>query len=221
MLKKFELGKEAIDYIKSCLEDLIDMNKILAQYLLKLPLEDGKAISYLPAESSKEVILDFNTGGIITDEITESHLIELGGQKTLIEALQNKNTREKLIEFILAFLQKNDNNYLIIEDTFASSSDFHILSNIHLFSCKNSIYHFLNSQYSNKKTINEVINDASRPYLYAGILTYSNKYLDIKNGKEISEEIIKMFAENTQHIFVSAYDGESEIIWSIKNNLKN
>jgi hypothetical protein len=217
MLHKFELGQEAIDYIKSCLKDLIDMNKILAQFLLKLPLEDGKVISYLPAESNTEAILDFNTGGIVIDETEEKHFFKSNGKKMLMKAIPNRNTRKKLVEFILDFLQKNDNNYLIIEDTFASPSDPYILSNIHCLSCKDCVYHFLNAQHSNKDSINEVINNAVRGYLKIGILTYCNQKYNIKKGKEISEEIIKMFAENTEHIFVRAYDGESELIWSLKS----
>lgn len=217
MLKKFEFGKEAVDYITSSLEDLRDMNKALAQYLLELPLEEGNVISYLSAESNKEARLDFKTGGIITDETTKKHVIETNGQHILMESVPNQNTRQKLIELIFAFMQESNNNYLIMENTnFSPDAPFVSKIKEPFFTYKNSLFHFISSHYSNEKTIDTVVRIAGSGWLYTGILTYSNQHLNIDQGEEVSKETLKMFAENAQHIFVSAYDGESELIWSKK-----
>lgn len=57
MISIVEFGSEAIEYIRSELS--FSYSKDLAQFLLDLPLENGKVFAYLPAELNREDIPPF------------------------------------------------------------------------------------------------------------------------------------------------------------------
>ena len=93
MLQKFEFGKEAITYIYSCLWE----GKILSNYLLQLPLDKGRVISFLPNNVNRQSINDFQVGGIVSASQTES----------------------KISSFIEKYLQMDKNRIAIFEDAVA------------------------------------------------------------------------------------------------------
>ncbi|MGI2909277.1 hypothetical protein [Tolypothrix sp. VBCCA 56010] len=197
MLQRFNLENEAIVYIKACLSN---SDKPLARYLLNLDLEGGKVITYLPDTSSPEARLNFKCGGIANSE----------------------STKTELIRFIYECLKSHEEGYTIFEDTLAKSTDKWLSnSKENFFTCKGSIYHFLNSKNNNKESINNLITEATNAYLIVGIITYIQNNLEIEIGREIPFNVLETFAKNTQYIVVSAYDGESELIWFRKNNNKN
>jgi hypothetical protein len=188
-IKKFQLTTKAIAYIREC---LTDGQKILSRSLQELPVERGNIIAFLPDDSSPFLRMEFHTGGITS----------------------LRETKKPLIEFIANFLDKGRNCYLILENALALPSDGWLKKKqLSVFFCENTVCHFLKSGYNAPNTISDLIREADTAYLTVGILTCAED-IEIQVRQEVSPESLEILVKRAEHILVSAYDGESFLIWS-------
>lgn len=63
---RYDLGEEAVDYIRSFLEEGKELHKTLAELLLnQLDLREGQVYTYLPPGLSAEQVNSFKWGGVV------------------------------------------------------------------------------------------------------------------------------------------------------------
>lgn len=190
MLQKFELGKEAIRYIYSCLCE----GKTLSNYLLQLPLDKGRVISFLPNNVDSQSINNFQVGGIVSVSQTES----------------------KISSFIEENLQIAKNRIVIFEDAVAEPHYSYLYhGDKQFFLCKNEVYHYVCSKdiAMKEKTI-KMLRTASS-YLSIGALSEKPNQVNIpiRNQNKLSQEELQVIALNSKYILVGAYDEEGILIW--------
>jgi hypothetical protein len=191
MLKKVEFGPEATIYIRKQLS----WGKTLADLLLRLPLEEGQVIAYLPTTASFEKSRDFETGGIA----------------------KTRETRPRLIAFISDYLSKPGKRYAVFEDPNAQVGDPHLQSSREqFFSHGIDVFSFLTPQDHDSERILYTVTSVSAWY-FIGILTSIEKgEPDIQNRQIATKELLIELAKRTEHILIGAYDNEAKLIWSRK-----
>ena len=189
MLKKYEFGLEAIQYIR----EQSYMDKTLSAYLFALPLEKGSVVAYLPMNVSPEASRDFNAGGIA--RIAE--------------------TEPRLAGFIMEYLGGRGKPYVVFEDAFKLSTDLSLQRADYIyFTHRSEVYHFLTSRDRDTARIISTIRTA-RCYPFLGALTsIPDDEPDIQCCQEVSNEFLRMLAMRTKHIIVGAYDLEAQLIWT-------
>jgi len=209
VLTEINFGPEAISYIRSILAD----GKTLAKQLTNLPLESGHVYAYLPNDVSPEAARKFESGGIIPladDSVAEIQGIKIVPVRTHELGIESY---KRLLSFISKYLH-GSNCYAVFEDDSATPYDPWILSyQGPFFMYGSEVYHFLTSHTRDTDTIAAVKSHAYSRLLIA-VLTTVNGMPDIQIRENVTPQVLQVFADNTSHIIVSAYDGEGELIWS-------
>lgn len=188
MLKEFEV-RNAIPYVRSSLE----AGSTLAQHLVRLPLEKGRVVTHLPAETSPEAVEQFETGHIAS----------------------RRETRRHLTSFIETYLNGYEERYGVFE-TFARLGDrgFDPLEE-QFWSYQLEVYDFVSSRDCGSDLIYRTVHSLARPYPFVGALTSLPKgQLHMPIGHELAISEIEMLASRTEHILIGAYDDEGTVIWS-------
>lgn len=192
MLEKVKLGTEAVIFLRNELEQ----GQRFSEYVLKLSLEKGEMITFLPKGTGSEFLKDFG----------ESMRYSTGENVT-IEV-------EKLIsDFILAYLMIDEKKIVVFE-TLWEINKYQINNKpCSYFTYHNKKYDFITNIKKGNNTINECISDA-QGYPTVFICTTTSSDMPIPIFKEIEDEFIQKMANNTEHIIIGAFDGEGYMIWS-------
>ena len=207
MITTIELGHDAITYIRAYLSE----GNTLSEYLLELPLEEGRVVTYLPPTSSLDAIENFEVGGIVPTVDVQR---EVGSGKQEIVQLQRAEIQLKLANFITAYLNRPGRHYAIFEHALAEPTDPWLAqTSAEFFTYRSEVYIFLPSQDASTKAIVSAIRTAATYRITCTLCTTSSGP-DLSTGQEVEQDILRVLAESTQHIIVGAYDGESEIVWS-------
>lgn len=208
--KEYELGLEAIKFIKECLGG----GNTLAQTFLRIfDFEKGRVITALPLGIDPEEAKDFEDG--IFPEPPKSEwrsFVKSDGSKWVM--VPKPNTDFWLVSIIRMFLVKEDKRLCILENALARPNDPWISLKKHqIFTFKGEVYHFLLGMDVEGKRIEQTIRNASS-YLFIGLLTSVPQETPFpRKGHEVSFEELKVFAKRTEKIIVGAYDGEGYLIW--------
>ena len=191
-LKEFLLGAGAIPYIQNELSHGWDLAQLVVQHI---PLHTGEIITFLPAQVSPSVIMQF----------------DISIYKSVGENFRN-DIENRLADYILAFLEEDTKRYFIIEtlwDRRDRSPD--IKMPISYFCYNNWVYLFLSHP---TETISiKTAFRYGRDYPLIAYLT-SLPEAEIQNGKTVSAEIINNLVDNTSQVVIGAYDAEAYLIWS-------
>jgi hypothetical protein len=204
VVKKNVTGQESFQYIRNQL----DMGKTLSGCINALPIEKGNVFSFVPDGASKEQLFDFGRGGIYPLEK------ELRNEK-LITPIRN-DSKSLIVKEIQSHLNVNQNNCCLFEDTLSIPTDnWVITSQIEYIQLNVSeMLYFFDNNSNNEKKINESFS-ASEGYVFLCALSSlepaeRNKFVPYK---EVSLELLKLFATNISKFFVKAYDGEGYLMW--------
>ena len=195
MLKKFELGNEATDYIRSSLSHGLTF----AHCLNGLKIKDGRITTNLPEDVSPHRISRFMMGGVTSRAQTYSWIIPL----------------------ISAHLRRGCEAYAIFEDIarighpgFPSPED-------KFFSFNSEVYQFLGSNDNDISEIRRAIM-ASRKYPFIGVLAeLTNEAIEIKRGQRLDLYALEFLAAGTRQILIGAYDEEGVLVWDRHHNNRN
>src|SRR4051794_2879399 len=105
MLKKVQLGSEAIEYIEGAFSE----GRSLSKYLLDLPLEKGTVTTWVDSRTDPVALTHFKTGGIITGEA-------------------RRKASLMLARFVSNYLAQTDTRYGIFEHALATEGDPFLLT---------------------------------------------------------------------------------------------
>jgi hypothetical protein len=191
-LKEYRLGPGALDYIRATLAD----GKTLSKLLLELPLEDGQVVTYLPSGVRATARHHYNVGGVAKRSQTEPYVLNV----------------------ITAFLQGPPNRVAVFEDALARPSDPVLRSTkVPFVYYDGDVYYFLTSERATPDLISNAVRTATS-YRFVCMLSDAAEEHNAKPGTEVSLESLKAIAHAAQLILVSAYDGESVVIWTKSSN---
>jgi hypothetical protein len=207
MITEIELDRDAITFMRSCLSE----GNTLSKHLLRLPLDEGRVVTYLPLTASPDAIKRFAVGGIIPTTRLQ-HEVDAG--KYEFVQLSRAEVELKLADLISAYLNQPGSRYAIFEHALAEPTDPWLAqTSAKFFTYRSEVYIFLTSQDISTKAIVSAIRTAAT-YRFTGILCTTSKLPDLGTGQVVEQDTLRALAKSTEHIIVGAYDGESEIVWS-------
>jgi len=188
VLTEVDLGEEAIAFLRS---RLLQGNTLSAS-LLQMPLESGRIVALLPANTDPGAARRFDVGGVTRR----------------IEAVQH------LAGLVSDYLGREGFRITVLEDALARPSDpFLTSTGAPFFVYREEVYYW----FDNKSPCDEVrIVDYLKRWsarANAGIVARLRCDVDIKTGHSVTHEVLESFARHCDMLLVNAYDGESSLVW--------
>ncbi|MFH1230962.1 MAG: hypothetical protein V1709_05635 [Planctomycetota bacterium] len=226
--KKTILNEKALKYITTKLDDVANIKnygnakdspvkfegKILARLVLELVnLKQGTIYTMLPPNISLKQINEFENGGVIPLSDKDRANITLIGGGVMVPTPNNFNC---LYSIIKEYLRGNNQNICIFIDAMANVDDKGMQEEkTDFFTFQNNIYWCITSANAEEDKIKTVMMNSSDAWIgFLGILTSTEKLETPPfNKREVTLKELGVFAKNTSRIIVSAYDGESFLIW--------
>lgn len=193
MLKELEIDAQAVSYIRQELNE----GDAFAQYLLDLPLEDGRVISYLPSEVYPMGNQDFRQSIFLST-----------GIKIASEA------KLKIQGFISAYLGKGGRSYAIFETLGRTGDAWLTTTDISYFIHDSKAYSFLTPEDSDLQSILEALRRARHYPFVCGLTSLSDDDAQIQSFQETATSVLRNLAANAEHIVIGAFDAEGYLIWS-------
>jgi len=191
VLKRFELGKEAVEFIRSEL----GKGKELARCVSDLPLEEGRVVAVLPNDVSTDALVHFDSGGVASGQ-------ENGWLADFIhEYLVSRGAKRRICAFEHAYARRTD-PWLRKRDLPA-------------FFVGDNVYLLLEREASRNRSL-DVLTEA---HLYPGIGVLSSvgdQHLGIRAEATVQDATMQALARSADHILISAYDAEAWLVWSQK-----
>ena len=213
MFRKHELGEGGIDYVQTRLSWGKDNEKALATYLLDLPLNEGKVWTYLPANVEESAIGRLDQGGVLSAQEGfywgDHYVTPIGGGP------DDLALKVWLYDFISRHLHQPGNPLYVLEDENALQSDPWLEAyDGPVFFHESDVYHFVVPSNNSIETIASAEKSAASLWLFIRILTKLPMASVLNSRVQVGSEVLRVMAENTEHIIVEAYDNEANVIWS-------
>ena len=212
--KEFILGEEGVDYVKKNLSDGQSLSKSL---LKSFNFESCEVRTTFPDYVTFTEAMQFESGGKLKiDKNKIKYQTDSKGRAWVVAP--SPDLRPLLVNKIKKFLSEDKNNVCIFEDE-STSPDFPYVKELttrFLIYNDKEVYHMLLSE-DDKKLIKETIN-ISHSWLFVGLLTQFISENLIFKEKKITLKQLETLSHNAKHIIVGAYDGESDLICSLKGN---
>ena len=185
---EFDLGREGLLYVKDCLGKWGG----LAEKATNLPILEGRATAILPKDATLARAIQFEIGGL-----------NIGG-------LDTKYLSEHFEEISKTYKYSS----IVIEDTIALSTDEAISKiDCQKFFHKSRVYYYLNSEQFGVDSIPDLLY-ASRGFVIIGFFIKEHINDGLVLNLDVDSDALCSMGRDIQEIFVSAYDGESFVIWS-------
>jgi hypothetical protein len=199
--KKDVTGPLSFDYIRSQLS----LGRSLSHMLNTMPIEKGKVFSFVPADTSKEKLYDFSSGGI--------YLFDKEILKTTKIVPVRNDSKPLVIDEIITHINADKMNCCIFEDPNAMPKDpFH---GVEFLNFNNEeVYYFFDQGNVQYQEIKKAF-IFSEAYIFLCIL--SSLELDIRITHEsgfITGSLLELLVEGVNSFFVRAYDGEGYLLWN-------
>jgi len=226
--KKIVLDDRAVKYIAGKLDDLSNIKnydngkddtvkfegKVLAKLILEsVDLKQGAIYAILPNKIPLKQVYKFENGGIISLSDADR------ANTTLIEGgvmVPTPNNFSRLYPVIKEHLKANAQNICIFIDAMSNADDKCMQEEqTDLFTFQNNVYWYVTAANAEEDKIKTARGNSSDAWIgFLGVLTSAEK-IEIPpfDKRELTAEELEAFAKNTNKIVISAYDGESFLIW--------
>lgn len=192
MLSKIDLKADALSYVR---EELLQGNT-LAQYLLKLDLEDGKIFTFLPEELKTDLVND------------------LGESLHFLTGEHYSREFDNLITSIIVDYLSDDYKLVVFETIWGDPKKVGISRVSNYFIHSDSKYDYLTRRsLSSKELIFKTLTDA-HSYPTIIVLTKHERVTEVIDpGQAVEDETLVEFAQNATGVIVGAFDGEGYVFW--------
>jgi hypothetical protein len=181
-----DLGEEGRNYVVENLNGWDSVTKNLSAQFA-----NGRAFALLPEDTSLARATDFRTGGLLLG-LKPSRWI---AQRCFASRRANKNCA------------------LLVEDTIARRGDPNIaVETANKFFLNTRVFYFLNAEDFADKSIIDILH-VSRGFDVIGFLSKMTLDRAPLLNQEISPGLLTTVVQNIQEIYISAYDGESFVLW--------
>ena len=187
------IAKRALDYVIQQLDYGFTLDELLRK---RLELRKGRV--YTPLEPDKEGHL-LDGFDCVPSYDEDDRLDELVDQMDLFRQ----------------YLRKGGGRMVVLESVGAPPSEPWVSRFVPtIMTHGEEIYHFMFEEDVDRADLEQVLQDASAPCLEIGALTRLPPMADFSHERrEISLAELTMLADNTEKLYVSAYDGEGYLIW--------
>jgi len=214
-VNEVRVDSAAVPYIREALAD----GRALSQYLLHLPLDSGRIVTYLPPSTPPEAIGHFGLGGVLpTFPELDIRFVDANGRGVRAVPLGDNPVRRQIEDimagFIAGYLQRPGRHYAVFEDVLRSPTDGVVATwTVKYFSCQAEVCLFLTAADTEPATIIQTKRTAAS-WLGTGILVAGDDLPELTSGQVVATEVLQQLAARTEHIILRAYDAESELSWS-------
>lgn len=204
------LGSAGIDYVRSILE----CGKTLSQTVLELvALDEGVAITYLPAHITTQEAEQFHVGGKFP-QVNIPKYFTSGGRSFRIERIQTHT--DWLLDTILPLLKPPSRCAFIIENGLARPTDGWLSkSTLAVAVYKEEVYHYVQGGLATTQdeiiTAVAMIGSVAPPLI--GFVTAEYEGAMTNRSLRLDEHVLSQFAAHTKLIVVGAYDYEGHVVW--------
>jgi len=195
---------EAFAYLK---EQLDLSGKNLANQLTSKSLTEGKVFTYLPENTPLEHFYRFEIGGIYS---FDKSLVK---KSPALVPIQN-DARPVVINYILQYLQENENHCCLFEDPIRAPSDrWFKRSEIKYVHHDKETYYFFGNNVE-IETFQDTFKRSEGYYFLCALSSLpAKKQKGFSPFSSLSTEQLEDFASNVISFFVRAYDGEGYLQW--------
>jgi hypothetical protein len=199
---------KAVEYVRGTLQK----GKTLAAMLVKyIDFLQGTVVALTPVPLSAKETPEFDRGHLPSNQDSRLRITvgDLSGA-----AYPKSNANEQLVDLIEQSLglQKD---ICLLENSLAAPKDPWLNrahSRIAIYD--NEVYHVLTSGDRSKNSISAAVREAHAPTVLVGALGREVLNCPASRRFDVSKEDLRKFAQLSQCVFVSAYDGEGYIVWS-------
>lgn len=191
MIREFDFGSKSIEYLR----DQLSGGNTLSQYLLRLPLENGRITSFLPESFEPAAHSSFRTGGAITTKL-------IGDERD-----------SRILALISTQLNKKGNTYAVFESIARVSDPKIAEKGQYYFTFGREVYIFVDQTKNDLQTIKEAVRRA-KSYPFVGVVTsLQDSSSKIEPYSEIDLNSLTRLATNAECVLTDIYDGEAFMIW--------
>lgn len=191
MLRKVDLTKECVNYIKQELSQGGDLS-VEASNLL---LQSGFMFTYIPFSMSLTTQIDFSESlEFLSGELVFDEFISI------------------IKEIILKTLDKNPHIVAIFETIWSENDEVTLHSALQYFTIKGRRYDYLKGG-DEKIVLDDYIADAQGYPTVIFIVNNQNSDFEIRNKSKFHEGYINELVKRIEVMIVGAFDGEGYIIW--------
>lgn len=199
-------GSNVRTYLKN---ELDKSSKTLSTYVSKLNLDDGEVFALVPQGVSEKSLYEFENGGLYKEAVQSlSHAFNL-------IPIQNE-ARPFIIDLIYNYIEGNENNCCLLEETIGSLSDTWVKkSKIEFVYLRDEMFYYFDIKNNEIEKIKEALKKSESYYSLFALSSYNNEE-DSKHRPigEIRPEFLEEFVSNIVSFFVRAYDGEGYLMWN-------
>lgn len=211
--EKYFLGRDADSFVRSKLNDGLTLSQEVGK---KLDMTKVSAFTILPKNVPKSEILDFETGGKFP--INENSVFEVTDkQERHWTVASYQNADFILFNSIEDFVSQQNDFFCVFENASLNSNDDYIKKlDMALLFFDDEVYHLISS--GNASSSAKVMKIASS-WMRNGFIFSAPRNLmkEIERSRKwLDREVILSIAESVVYIFISSYDGESNIICECK-----
>ena len=188
----------------------------LAHHVLKREdLADGKVIACMHKRAPQEALYRFRAGVKLKAEL--STIENLGEETQEWRSVPEEDTYFWLVRVVMEYLRGGPDRVCMFDSVITSRSEPWIAkldSQPHTF--QNQVYFALfHKDADSEERVASAIGNANNAWFFYGVMSSLPAGGDLDPaGAEITSDVLEILAQRTEKIVVSAYDGESYLIWS-------
>jgi hypothetical protein len=190
LLTEFELGDEALRYIRSQLAS----GRALGRALSELPEARGRVTTFLPQNVGTEQLIDFDSGGVANGE-----------------------ENQRLTEFTSKYLGAQPARICVLEHAYARLGDPK-LPDVPLFTVGEDVFMFADQETPVEVVLKIAREGHLYPSIGALATLPVDQALPLE-GSEQTPTFLRQLAQAADYTLIGAYDGEAWLIWSLDNEL--
>ena len=208
-LQRLELGQKGIDYVRSSLANGNTLSRLLLE---TLELEKGQVATFLPAEIPESAIYEFSAGGKLP--ISTQSVSIPASDGSALRIVSTPTATPELAKHIFQYLQDDDRRVCVFESELAKASDPGLQAiKEQVLSFGQEVYHSSSHPVVSPDEIESMIANV-QSFALVGVLAGAREHAwNNKATSELQQSELQFLASITQEIIVSAYDGESYLIW--------
>ena len=187
----------------------------LAHHVLEeTDLATGTITTCVPGLTPREALYQFKEGVRLKAKL--SALEELGEGTQGWNPVPEEDTYQWLIRVVMEYLRSDPDKVCMFDSIIKSPGDARVATLVpqpHIF--QNQVYFSLfHKDVETTEIVESAISHANNAWFFYGVMSSlpAGSGLD-PGGGEITSDVLEMLAQRAEKIIVSAYDGESYLIW--------
>ncbi|MBA2657717.1 MAG: hypothetical protein H0X51_10145 [Parachlamydiaceae bacterium] len=206
-LKKYLLKQEYI--FEYFFEHVQSGNELSKKIINNIDFDRGSFYTVLPSDANLERLYVLTSGNIIPQKHPKISMEDEEGNKYIHQKVMS--TEKDFTKFIWDYLKINHSHLAVFEDVMSSLKDPNLeIDQVRLVTINDHVY-YLADYLASLSSVRDALWSAEEVWHMLIVLT--KELVSQSLPDTLSVEDLKLICDSTQYIIISAYDGESYIIW--------